>query len=40
MVFRVKDPAMLDQVNAGDKIKFASDKVGGAFTVVQLENVK
>jgi Cu(I)/Ag(I) efflux system protein CusF len=40
MVFRVKDPAMLDQVKAGDKVKFISEKVGGAFTLVQLENVK
>lgn len=37
MVFRVKDPAMLDQVKAGDKIKFVADKVEGQFTVTQLE---
>lgn len=37
MVFRVKDPAMLDQVKAGDKIKFDADKVGGAFTVIKME---
>lgn len=40
MVFRVKDPAMLDQVKSGDKIKFEADKVGGAFTVVKLEVVQ
>lgn len=40
MVFRVKDPAMLDQVKAGDKIQFIADKVAGAFTVIKLENVK
>jgi Cu(I)/Ag(I) efflux system periplasmic protein CusF len=40
MVFQVKDPAMLDKVKAGDKIKFAADKEGGAFTVNQLEVVK
>jgi Cu(I)/Ag(I) efflux system protein CusF len=37
MVFRVKDPAMLDQVKAGDKIKFQAEKVGGDFTVMQLK---
>lgn len=40
MVFRVKDNAMLDQVKAGDKVKFVAEKVNGAFTVVQLQNVK
>jgi Cu/Ag efflux protein CusF len=37
MVFQVKDPAMLDQVKAGDKIKFAADKVNGAYTVTRIE---
>lgn len=36
MVFRVKDPAMLGQVKAGDKVKFAADRVNGAVTIVQL----
>ena len=40
MVFQVKDPAMLEKVKAGDKIKFAADKVGGAYTVSELEVVK
>ena len=37
MVFQVKDPEMLDQVKVGDKIKFQAEKVGGAFTVVNIE---
>lgn len=37
MVFQVKDPAMLDQVKAGDKISFIADKVGGQLTVTSLE---
>jgi len=37
MVFRVKDPAMLDRMKAGDKINFVAEKVNGAFTVVQAE---
>jgi Cu/Ag efflux protein CusF len=40
MIFRVKDPAMLDQVKAGDKVRFRADKVNGAFTVIELEVVK
>jgi len=37
MVFQVKDPAMLDKVKPGDKIKFQAEKTGGAFTVTQIE---
>ena len=40
MVFQVKDPAMLDQVKAGDKVKFAAEKAGGAYTVTQIEPVR
>jgi Cu/Ag efflux protein CusF len=37
MVFQVKDPAMLDKVKAGDKVKFQAEKVGGAYTVMSIE---
>jgi Cu/Ag efflux protein CusF len=37
MVFQVKDPALLDQVKAGDKVRFAADKVGGAYVVTRFE---
>ncbi|HUF82526.1 MAG TPA: copper-binding protein [Burkholderiales bacterium] len=40
MVFQVKDPAMLDQVKAGDNVKFQAEKVGGAFTVTKIESAK
>jgi Cu/Ag efflux protein CusF len=40
MVFQVKDPAVLDQVKAGDKVKFAAEKLGGAYTVTKIEAVK
>lgn len=40
MVFQVTDPAMLDQVKAGDKVKFQAEKVGGAFTVTKIEPAK
>jgi Cu(I)/Ag(I) efflux system periplasmic protein CusF len=37
MVFQVKDPAMLDQVKVGDKVKFQAEKIGGAFTITRIE---
>ena len=40
MVFQVKDPALLDSVKSGDKIRFAAGKDGGAFVVNHLEVVK
>ena len=40
MVFRVKDPSMLTQVKAGDKVKFVAERVSGAITVVQLVPAK
>jgi len=40
MVFRVKDPAMLEQVKPGDKVKFEAEKVGGALTITKIETTK
>jgi Cu/Ag efflux protein CusF len=40
MVFQVKDPAMLDNVKAGDKVKFQAERIGGAFTVTKIEAAK
>jgi Cu/Ag efflux protein CusF len=40
MVFQVKDPTMLDQVKAGDKVKFEAQKLGGAYTVTKIEAAK
>lgn len=37
MVFQVKDPAMLDQVKAGDKVKFQAEKAGGQYTVTNIQ---
>ena len=37
MVYRVKDPAMLDRVKAGDKVKFQAEKINGAFTLTAIE---
>lgn len=40
MVFQVKEPAMLEQVKAGDKVKFEAQKLGGAYTVTKIEAAK
>lgn len=36
MVFRVKDPALLDRVKTGDKVKFAAETIDGAITVTDI----
>ena len=40
MVFQVKNPAMLDSVQVGDKVKFDAEKVGGAYVVTRIEPAK
>ena len=40
MVFRVKDPAMLDRLKEGDEIRFVADKVDGAYTMMSFESAK
>ena len=40
MVFRVKDAALLDKVKAGDRVRFAAEKIDGNFTVTRLEPKK
>ena len=40
MVFQVKDPKMLEQVKAGDKVKFEAQNLGGALTVTRIESAK
>lgn len=37
MVFRVRDPALLDKVKAGDPVKFTADRVDGNLTVMSIE---
>jgi Cu/Ag efflux protein CusF len=39
MVFRVKDPAILDQLKEGDKIKFSADRINGAIVVTEVQVV-
>lgn len=40
MVFRVKDPGMLEQVRPGDRVKFRAEKVGGQYVVTTIEGAK
>ena len=37
MVFQVKQPALLDKVTAGDKIRFMAEKAGTAYVVTAIE---
>ncbi len=37
MVFQVKDPALLDKVKAGDKVRFTADQINGDYTVMSIE---
>ena len=37
MVFGVRDPALLDKVKAGDKVKFKVESINGAPTVTVIE---
>ncbi|MGZ9710174.1 copper-binding protein [Glaciimonas sp. GNP009] len=37
MVFRVKDPVMLDQVKQGETVNFVAEKVNGALVVTKIE---
>lgn len=39
MVFRVADPALLDKVKPGDKVRFTAEKIGGQYTLTQIEPV-
>lgn len=37
MIFRVKDPSMLDRVKAGDNLHFRAERVNGALMITQIE---
>ncbi|MBU4612897.1 copper-binding protein [Achromobacter sp. GG226] len=36
LVYLVKDPALLANLQPGDKVRFSADKVDGQYTVVQV----
>jgi len=37
MVFQVRDPAMLDQVKVGDKVRFKVERLSGGLVVMELQ---
>lgn len=37
MGFQAADPAVLERIRPGDKVRFAADVVGGRFTVTRIE---
>ena len=37
MVFKAPDPAMLNSIRAGSKIKFDAEQVNGQYTVTKIE---
>ena len=40
MVFKVKDAAMLDKLQAGDKVMFSAEKLDGSYAVTVMEPAK
>ena len=40
MVFVARDPALLDTVKVGDKIRFTAERVEGVIAVTRIEAVK
>lgn len=40
MVFQVKDPALLDKVQAGDKVRFKVEQSAGAMVVTEISASK
>ena len=40
MVYRAADPAMLNAVKPGDKVKFAPDRVNGQFIITRIEKAR
>ena len=40
MVFQVKDPAMIDSVKVGDKVRFTAEKGATGFVVTEIEAAK
>ncbi len=37
MVFQVSHPTLLDQVKAGDRVRFTADRINGTYTVLSLQ---
>ena len=40
MVFQVRDPALLERVKPGDRIRFVAEKADGAFVATTIEPLR
>lgn len=40
MVFQVKDATLLDKVKAGDRIRFAAEKLDSGYVVTEIQAAK
>lgn len=40
MVFRPQDPAVLEQLKVGDRIRFRAESVDGALTITEVEKAQ
>ena len=40
MVFRAKDPSVLDKLSAGEKVRFKAERIDGALTVTEIEAMR
>ena len=40
MVFQVNDPALLNKVKPGDKVRFQAEMVGGEATITKIERAR
>lgn len=40
MVFRTRDPKVLDGFKAGDKVRFTADRIDGTYTVLSMEPLR
>lgn len=40
MAFRTLDPAMLEQMKPGDRIRFTASRAGGAITILTFETLR
>lgn len=40
MVFQVREPALMDRLQAGDKVRFRAEQQQGAYVVTAIEKVE
>lgn len=40
MVFKARQPSVLDGIKAGDKVRFTADRIDGTYTVLRIEPLR